>query len=74
VGVPDNEPRHKWRYITYYWPCRLLWLWRWLFCRRGWHLFDEVLSSWDDGPAHYLYCDACELIVHIDDRRVKGLG
>lgn len=39
------------------------WLWRRVFCRRGWHLWDEVLSGL--GEAHYLYCDACEESVHI---------
>jgi hypothetical protein len=32
------------------------WLWKKLFCRMGWHLWDEVLSL----DYHYLYCDACE--------------
>jgi hypothetical protein len=31
-----------------------LWLWKKLFCRFKWHLWDEV---W--GEEHYLYCDAC---------------
>lgn len=33
------------------------WLWRLLFCRGQWHLWDEVLSGVHD--AHYLVCDAC---------------
>ena len=36
------------------------WIWKRLFCRREWHLFDEVL-----GFEHYLYCDACGLMVGI---------
>ena len=54
----------NYRGITYF---RLLdnriaqWLWKLLFCRGEWHLFDEVLSG-----KHYLYCDACGLYVHID--------
>ena len=32
-------------------------IWERLFCRRGWHLWDEVMSG--VGEAHYLYCDAC---------------
>lgn len=32
-------------------------LWRLLFCPRGWHLWDEVLSGLNE--AHYLTCDAC---------------
>lgn len=31
-------------------------LWRILFCRTGWHLWDEVKS----GENHYLFCDACD--------------
>lgn len=47
--------------ITYHLPRFLLPLWRWIFCWRGWHLFDE---EWT-GDEHDLCCDACELIVHI---------
>lgn len=36
--------------------------WRRKACVRDWHLWDEVRS----GPRHYLVCDACELMVHID--------
>jgi hypothetical protein len=32
-------------------------VWRFLFCRRGWHLWDEVLSGVEE--RHYLTCDAC---------------
>jgi len=37
-------------------------LWKKLFCRNGWHLWDEVLS--DD--SHYLYCDACDCTENIE--------
>jgi hypothetical protein len=37
-------------------------IWKRLFCKRGFHLFDEVLSS-DLG--HYLNCDACDLTIPI---------
>jgi hypothetical protein len=41
---------------------KLCWyLWKRIFCKRGWHLWDEV-SSLDE---HYLYCDACECQVEI---------
>ena len=30
-------------------------LWRKLFCRIGWHLWDETASL----DSHSLYCDAC---------------
>ncbi len=32
-------------------------VWRSLFCRGGWHLWDEVLSGVNE--AHYMTCDAC---------------
>lgn len=34
-------------------------LWRKLFCRGGWHLWNEVLSGLDE--RHYLFCDACSV-------------
>jgi len=34
---------------------RMWWVWRKLFCPRGWHLWDEV-STPDES---YLFCDAC---------------
>jgi hypothetical protein len=64
IQVPDKPwergpRRHR---ITHPWPYRLLWLWRILCCRIGWHLFDEVWSSADDEQS--LSCDACELLVY----------
>ena len=56
---------YKWRGITY--PSFLypfFFIWRKLFCKRGFHLFDEVLSG---AFGHYLYCDACELVIPIHD-------
>jgi len=44
------------------------WLWRKLFCRIGWHLWDEVLSD----LGHRLYCDACEEELVIDSPRGEG--
>jgi len=45
-------------------------LWSWLCCKRGWHLWDEVVSHSGDGPHngawHYLSCDACNLSLNID--------
>lgn len=37
------------------------WLWRILFCRMGWHLWDEVVSLYE----HCLSCDACGVAVRI---------
>lgn len=37
-------------------------LWKHIFCPRGWHLWDEVHSM---EYGHSIYCDACELDVHI---------
>jgi hypothetical protein len=41
-------------------------LWKRVLCKGGFHLFDEVVGSWDYGQ-HYLVCDACDLEVIIDD-------
>jgi hypothetical protein len=42
---------------------RLVWrLWKRLFCKRGWHLWDEVSSEY-----HYLFCDACHTEAHLWD-------
>lgn len=42
-------------------------IWRKLFCRIRWHLWDEVLSSTAADPQrrHYLFCDACDETVDI---------
>lgn len=44
-------------------------LWKNAMCKRGFHLFDEVIGADSDEPAllHYLSCDACDMIVPIDD-------
>ncbi len=66
---------------THIWvPGCLLPLWKWLFCKRGIHLFDEVISYWGkgtektgparDGWHHRFCCDACQLEVYIDDREI----
>jgi hypothetical protein len=39
------------------------WLWKLINCRRGMHLWDEVWSP----DNHYLFCDACEKRVGIED-------
>ena len=40
--------------------------WRRTNCPNGIHLWDEVLSAGDDGPEHYLHCDACGIMVYIE--------
>lgn len=40
--------------------------WKLFFCTKGCHLLDEV-SSWDNGPTHYLVCDACQFRVDLKD-------
>lgn len=44
-------------------------VWKRVACKRGFHLFDEMYSSFDpDFPAwggHGLYCDACEMFVPV---------
>ena len=37
------------------------WLWYKIFCKKGWHLWDEVYSI----DEHYLFCDACGEKVNI---------
>ena len=48
-------------------PGWLLCPWKWVMCRRGYHLFDEALSSAliRGGLEHSLRCDACGLVVGI---------
>lgn len=40
-------------------------LWHKLFCKNGWHLFDEVQSV----DSHYLFCDACALTIWMDTNK-----
>lgn len=66
--VEDRE--HDYRGITYgsfliRWRWQY-WLWRKLMCRKNIHLLDEVLSSSGDPWPHYLVCDACQLMIHVD--------
>lgn len=51
--------------LTHKIPTWLLLLWKKVFCRVGWHAFDEVLGEQFEKDPHYLSCDACELIVNI---------
>jgi hypothetical protein len=39
------------------------WFWKKINCKRGMHLWDEVASDAD----HYLYCDACEMHINIQE-------
>lgn len=46
-------------------------IWRKLLCKRGRHLWNEVLGTGGDlakngGWEHYLVCDACQLMVFIE--------
>jgi hypothetical protein len=67
-----NEKKDVWIGITYPLPeSRILPqfvynLWKKLLCSLGFHLFDEVWSA-SGQPGHYLSCDACDLMVPIDD-------
>jgi hypothetical protein len=64
-----SYPADKYQGITHGVPNRLLesedFIQRWKKnrCSKGIHLFDEVWSCTD----HYLSCDACDLIVNIDN-------
>lgn len=61
-------PKAKYYGFTYCLPQLplLKWLWKRIFCKRNWHLFDET-SSVETG--HSLYCDACKLSVYLDDEK-----
>ena len=41
--------------------CFVHWIWKRLFCTRGWHLWDECKCY----KEHYLYCDCCDETVEI---------
>ena len=52
-------------------PRWLLWMWRKLLCKRGIHLWDEVLSSAggkeeNGGWRWYFCCDACQIEVNVE--------
>lgn len=64
VENPNNRMKEKRLDITY--PYFLqnkfsLWMWKKVFCPKGFHLFDEVQSV----EHHYLSCDACEYTVNL---------
>lgn len=66
----DRITYNTYRGITHSCPMFLLKPWKYFMCKRNVHVFAEVLS-WDE---HYLYCDACGLIVNIksiDERWMK---
>lgn len=52
---------HEISYPKFLWFDSVRNIWKRVFCSRGWHLFDEVGS----GDEHYLWCDACKLLVKI---------
>lgn len=63
--------KYQYQGITHFIPMTLLPLWAKLFCKKGWHVWDEVWSLHD----HYLYCDACERKIYLpyDKRYIPGL-
>ncbi len=48
-------------FITHKIPMWLLPLWKLIFCKRGWHAWDEVVAIGE----HYLSCDACGMAVNL---------
>jgi len=58
---------------TYYIPSFLLPIWKAIFCKRGWHLWDEVESSSGEPYNHYLCCDACNEELFIKDKENERL-
>jgi len=66
VGRPPQRKEKMSKYVGITYPSFLYnrvvhWLWKRYMCPRNRHLFDEVWAV----DEHYLYCDACELEVHI---------
>ncbi len=58
--------------VTHCVPSWLHGLWKRVFCKRGWHLLDEVVSVGEQGTEHYLVCDACDFEIplgHKPNRR-----
>ena len=43
-------------------------MWKKVYCKQNMHILDEVWTI----DEHYLYCDACGIIVYID--RQKGIA
>ena len=58
--IPDinNKKSLLYKGYTYYFPQKLLFLWKKVLCKRNWHLWDEV-STYNNGPKRYFICDAC---------------
>ena len=63
-----TEYQNPYKGYTHYIPLFLLPLWKQLFCKRGWHIWDEIYTT---NYEHYLFCDACEKEVHINDNPPK---
>jgi len=64
-GNPNNRMRDKNLNITYPWILQnklALAIWKSVFCKNGFHLFDETT----DVKNHFLSCDACDLAVYMD--------
>jgi len=68
--ILDRTVRNLAKYVGITYPGFLCWkiwwwavsrLWKRFLCSWNIHLFDEVISS-----EHYLNCDACGLMVHIN--------
>lgn len=61
---------HGYSYPTILSKGPLGWLWKKIFCKRGWHLWDEVLGTGadtEDGWEHSMVCDVCQKTIIIDD-------
>ena len=50
--------------ITHKVPRVLFSWWRRRVCPKGWHVFDEIRRFGEED--HYLSCEACRLMVHIE--------
>lgn len=70
---PNSRMKEKWLDVSYpkILQNKLVWfIWRNALCQFGFHLFDETQSVED----HYLYCDACDFVVHISKNNKKEIG
>lgn len=47
-------------------------LWKLIFCRLGWHAWDEVAQCEASGFYNYLVCDACQEVIGIFDEEPKA--
>lgn len=66
---PPETKKMKLICITYpHFLSKFYYLWKKLLCKRGFHLFDEVLSNGSGQWVRSLVCDACGLEIEIKEK------